>query len=111
MVMKPESNETAANEPLPSLVGSALEWRPHPERPNTLQGYRPSQPGTTLFRIEIREDKPHRGRLLGAFIPDAHERSDDTTGLVVWLKFSAEIYMRDWVDDFISPNAKVSGGE
>lgn len=71
-----------------------------------LQGYRPSQPGTTLFRIELHPTKPHRGWLFGAFIPDSHERTDWTFGLVVALKVNAESYMRDWVEEYNKQNAK-----
>lgn len=69
-----------------------------------LQGYRPSQPGTTLFRIELHP--AHRGWLFGAFIPDSHERTAWTFGLVVALKVNAESYMREWVDDYMKQNTQ-----
>ena len=82
-----------------------LRWRAHPTEANVLQGYLHSHPGTTLFRIELHPTKPHRGWLFGAFIPDSHERTDWTYGLVVALKVNAESYMRAWVEEYNKQNA------
>ena len=112
--MKPDTNPaptpgaSQAGQPpaFPLAAGSALRWRAHPTEPNVLQGYRPSQPETTLFRIELHPTKPHRGWLFGAFIPDSHERTDWTFGLVVALKVNAESYMREWVDEYNKQNTR-----
>ena len=109
MTDKNKTQEMAATGPnCPAPVGSALQWRPHPERPHTLQGYRANMPEITLFWIEEEKWNPQRGRLLGSFIPDADERSDVTTGLICRLQILAEMYMRKWVESYLSQNTEAS---
>lgn len=83
--------------PLAGATGSALCWEWSSRVPGRLRGFLPAIPGTTLFLIDLCPDKPHRGRLMGALIPDDEDgREHNDRALVVGLKHRAEMYLRDW---------------
>lgn len=91
------SNNTDATPSLPEPTGSAICWEWSSRVPGRLRGFLPAIPGITLFLIDLCPDKPHRGRLIGALIPDDEDgRLHNERGMVVGLKHRAEIYLRDW---------------
>lgn len=65
--------------------------------PGRLRGFLPQIPDLTLFLIDVCDDKPHRGTLMGALIPDCEDgRSFNARGLIASLKMRAEGYIRDF---------------
>ena len=55
-------------------------------------------PKITLFIIERNPQKPYRGRMTGAIIPDDEEAPDGLLGnaLISWLQPQAAIYLREF---------------
>jgi hypothetical protein len=93
--------------PLPPSTGSALQWERFQDRADTLRGFLPAKPETTLFLIDISPSDQHRGTMRGAFIPDEEDaREWNENALIVGLKCSAEIYMREWIECYLSQNVK-----
>lgn len=74
-----------------------LRWEPSKYVPGRLRGFLPQIPDLTLFLIDVCEDKPHRGTLMGALVPDCEDgRSFNARGLIASLKMRAEGYIRDF---------------
>lgn len=71
-----------------------LEWS-EPDGQHVIRGWLRGHPEITLFLIQTSENRPDRGTLSGAPIPDAIEQ-DDQLDLVDWLKLSATIYLREF---------------
>lgn len=83
---------------LSEATGSLLSWAPRDAE--SLRGFLPQQPGTTLFIIEDADDEENRVHLLGAIVPDEEE-------LEVWhindAKAAAEQYLREWLRTVAGP--------
>jgi hypothetical protein len=103
----PESIETAADArhstPAP---GSRLDlaWEPHRTEPNCERGYFKKVPDTTIFLLRARKDKPHRGTLYGAVIPDWEDgKEHNENALVSYLKgVAAPIYVERFFGHLLS---------
>jgi hypothetical protein len=81
--------------------GSTILWD---DAGDLIRGYI-DNPKTTLFIIERRPDKPHRGRMTGAVIPDEDEHPDGLLGnaLISWLQgCAAPMYLREFEDRLLA---------
>jgi len=81
--------------------GSTILWD---DAGDIIRGYI-DNPKTTLFIIERRPDKPHRGRMTGAVIPDEDEKPDGLLGnaLISWLQgCAAPMYLREFEDRLLA---------
>jgi hypothetical protein len=93
------NDKPAGQSPVLGLAtGSLLSWSPRDAE--SLRGFLPQQPGTTLFIIEDADDEENRVHLLGAIVPDEEE-------MEVWhindAKAAAEQYLRDWLLKVAAP--------
>lgn len=80
------------------VVIPILEWRSDPLNFHRILASSVKMPGTTLFEIDIREDRDDRGWLYGAFIPDEIEKTDVFSNAKVrWLKAQAEFMLREFL--------------
>jgi hypothetical protein len=79
---------------------SPIEWGEANER-NVIRGWLRGYPGTTLYLIRICDDRPDRGTMTGAFVPDADDGQGHLhRGLLSWLKTSAAvIYLREFYNN------------
>lgn len=95
---------------LTSEMRERLQWEQHPTMTGHLRGFLEDKPNLTLFLIEICEDKPERGRLIGAVIPDDHEKDGGfERSLIWWLQKSvAPQYLADFVA-YLSNNEHAKG--
>lgn len=57
-------------------LGSLIEWHKNPENPRVFFGCSRLIPGTTIYIIELCEDRDDRGNMSGAFISDEMEKGD-----------------------------------
>lgn len=95
------THQSSAGGTAPALglaTGSLLSWAPRDAE--SLRGFLPQQPGTTLFIIEDADDEENRVHLLGAIVPDEEE-------MEIWhindAKAAAEQYLREWLRTVAAP--------
>lgn len=97
-VNTPQSSAGGTAPALGLATGSLLSWAPRDAE--SLRGFLPQQPGTTLFIIEDSDDEENRVHLLGAIVPDEEE-------MEVWhindAKAAAEQYLREWLLNVAAP--------
>lgn len=100
-----DQNKTPAEPSAPALsvvAGSEILWED--DGPDRIRGYI-TAPKTTLFIIERNPEKPYRGRMTGAVIPDEDEHPDGLLGnaLISWLQgCAARMYLREFEDRIIA---------
>ena len=74
-----------------------IEWSEPNER-KVMRGWLRGHPETTLFLIRVSENRPDRGTMTGAVVPDADGQKHLERGLISFLKTSAEIYLREFYE-------------
>lgn len=76
-----------------------LQWEQHPTMAGHLRGFLKDQPTLTLFLIEVCVGDPERGRLVGAVIPDDHEKDGGFERSLIWRlqKSVAPQYLAEFV--------------
>lgn len=78
---------------------SLLDWEYQPDHePRRWRGYLKGHPETTLFLLNLCEDRDDRCNLLGAVIPDDEDgKGLNSRCLIQWARFAAEEYLRDFM--------------
>lgn len=75
-----------------------IEWS-DPDDRLEIRGWLRGHPEITLFLIRLCDDRPDRGTMTGAFVPDDQDGVGHLQrGLIDWLKTSAVIYLREFRD-------------
>jgi len=92
----PEDTHKHAAGPLAAAQCSAIEWGAPNER-GVMRGWLRGHPDTTLYLIRVCDDRPDRGTMTGAFVPDANDgKGHLERGLIGFLKVAAEIYLKEF---------------
>lgn len=90
---KPPAGEGSA-----AACCSPLEWS-YSTAGDEIRGWLRGHPETTIYLIIVCEDRPDRGTMTGAFVPDADDANSHLErALIPFLKAAAVIYLREYYD-------------